>query len=542
MALKRLLSVVEEKLAPHIAMCEADSDMERIYSQKEVLLLSRSKNTKMTQNALHPSPQLTAAQLARHAPETVPRFRTSRLQRNAERREQQRTNDNTGYKWFNLPAVKMTDAVKSELKLLKLRNTLDQKHFFKRDDHSQLPKYFQMGRLENSAAEFYSDRTTKRSKKITLVDSLLRDAKRRKERRHRFGKIIAAKQNRTRKSLWRKKSKNHSKEKLYLVWSSREEGCARREKKGVLVKRRRVCSSREEGCARREKKGYRLGYLLATMEQQHRTGCSLDVLKSASRTLTGRQATSRQVPNGQPCYLLTTISATDGIDLLVSSENARLVLTKKCFLKQSLLDHAKALGCAVTAKSDKGEIIEVLIKHWEDTCTQNTSIRSYPTTSPEKTSVSVQMVSDIPYSPPQVPVQDYTLAVPDANNLASMFCDVFYGSFVPLSFTTDLFFEDAEFQLIVEPGGGNEFHRGAANIIHRLIRLPKDDNIILQHTADTIWGRQDEYGILAVEAKGTVHNPGKVIGRFVKQCLLAQDPFLQNTWRIRNMKIECRLH
>lgn len=46
-----------------------------------------------------------------------------------------------------------------------------------------------------------------------------------------------------------------------------------------------------------------------------------------------------------------------------------------------------------------------------------------------------------------------------------MFCDVFYGSFVPLSFTTDLFFEDAEFQLIVEPGGGNEFHRGAANIM-----------------------------------------------------------------------------
>lgn len=124
MALKRLLSVVEEKLAPHIAMCEADSDMERIYSQKEVLLLSRSKNTKMTQNALHPSPQLTAAQLARHAPETVPRFRTSRLQRNAERREQQRTNDNTGYKWFNLPAVKMTDAVKSELKLLKVRSLI----------------------------------------------------------------------------------------------------------------------------------------------------------------------------------------------------------------------------------------------------------------------------------------------------------------------------------------------------------------------------------------------------------------------------------
>lgn len=90
------------------------------------------------------------------------------------------------------------------------------------------------------------------------------------------------------------------------------------------------------------------------------------------------------------------------------------------FVLYRLLKICQALGCAVTAKSDKGEIIEVLIKHWEDTCTQNTSIRSYPTTSPEKTSVSVQMVSDIPYSPPQVPVQDYTLAVPDANNLASV--------------------------------------------------------------------------------------------------------------------------
>lgn len=62
-----------------------------------------------------------------------------------------------GKQWFDLPAQQMTDETKRDLKLLQLRGTFDPKRFYKSSDHKKgLPKFFQVGTVVSSSADFYS--------------------------------------------------------------------------------------------------------------------------------------------------------------------------------------------------------------------------------------------------------------------------------------------------------------------------------------------------------------------------------------------------
>jgi len=50
--------------------------------------------------------------------------------------------DTAGSKWFDLPAPKVTDELKRDLRLLRLRGAYDPKRFYKSFDNSKFPKYF----------------------------------------------------------------------------------------------------------------------------------------------------------------------------------------------------------------------------------------------------------------------------------------------------------------------------------------------------------------------------------------------------------------
>ena len=64
-----------------------------------------------------------------------------------------------GKQWFDLPAQQLTDETRRDLKLLQLRGTFDPKRFYKSSDHKKgLPKFFQIGTVVESAADFYSGR------------------------------------------------------------------------------------------------------------------------------------------------------------------------------------------------------------------------------------------------------------------------------------------------------------------------------------------------------------------------------------------------
>ena len=49
-----------------------------------------------------------------------------------------------GDAWYNLPATEVTEEIKRDLEVLKMRDALDPKRFYKKNASKELPKYFQV--------------------------------------------------------------------------------------------------------------------------------------------------------------------------------------------------------------------------------------------------------------------------------------------------------------------------------------------------------------------------------------------------------------
>lgn len=81
-----------------------------------------------------------------------------------------------GKGWFDMKAPEMTDEAKMNLEMLKMRKALDPKRFYKNNDMKGLPKFFQFGKVVESAADFYHSRVPKKKRKANLVQELLADA------------------------------------------------------------------------------------------------------------------------------------------------------------------------------------------------------------------------------------------------------------------------------------------------------------------------------------------------------------------------------
>ncbi|CAH0747656.1 unnamed protein product [Diatraea saccharalis] len=92
--------------------------------------------------------------------------------------------------WFNLPAPEITDELKNDLEVLKMRSVLDPKHFYKKNDMEVLPKYFQVGRIMDSPLDHVNERLTKKQRKRTMVDELLADAEFQKYNKRKYKEII----------------------------------------------------------------------------------------------------------------------------------------------------------------------------------------------------------------------------------------------------------------------------------------------------------------------------------------------------------------
>ncbi|KAM6066605.1 deoxynucleotidyltransferase terminal-interacting protein 2 isoform 1-T1 [Chlamydotis macqueenii] len=106
--------------------------------------------------------------------ECVPPFRESLHQLKKQRRaEREKT---TGDGWFGMKAPEITSELKNDLKVLKMRASLDPKHFYKKNDRDGLPKYFQVGTVVDSPIDFYHSRVPKKQRKRTIVEELLADS------------------------------------------------------------------------------------------------------------------------------------------------------------------------------------------------------------------------------------------------------------------------------------------------------------------------------------------------------------------------------
>lgn len=113
-----------------------------------------------------------------------PVFNQSKNSKAKERKK--KAEETAGPEWFNMPKTELTDEVKRDMQILKMRKVLDTKHHYKREDSKKFPKYFQMGTIVEGSHEFYSSRVTKKDRKRTMVDELLADSEFRKKNKKRM--------------------------------------------------------------------------------------------------------------------------------------------------------------------------------------------------------------------------------------------------------------------------------------------------------------------------------------------------------------------
>ncbi|KAI9711968.1 MAG: hypothetical protein M1828_001767 [Chrysothrix sp. TS-e1954] len=79
-----------------------------------------------------------------------------------------------GPNWYNLPRTDVTPELKRDLQLLRMRNVLDPKRHYKKDNSKpQIPEFSQVGTLIEGPTEYYSARLQKRERKRTLVEEVL---------------------------------------------------------------------------------------------------------------------------------------------------------------------------------------------------------------------------------------------------------------------------------------------------------------------------------------------------------------------------------
>lgn len=118
----------------------------------------------------------------------MPSYDVSKNRLKALRRKEREKTKGPG--WFNLPAPEVTEELKNDLQVLKMRSALDPKHFYKKNDMEVLPKYFQVGRIMDSALDHVNERLTKKQRKRTMVDELLADAEFQKYNKKKYKEIV----------------------------------------------------------------------------------------------------------------------------------------------------------------------------------------------------------------------------------------------------------------------------------------------------------------------------------------------------------------
>lgn len=98
--------------------------------------------------------------------------------------------DTAGPKWYDLPATAITDDVKRELRLLRLRNAYDPKRFYRSYDGGKFPRYFAVATVEDDPLEPASSRLSRRERKrATITEQLLADAHLSDARKRRFDRL-----------------------------------------------------------------------------------------------------------------------------------------------------------------------------------------------------------------------------------------------------------------------------------------------------------------------------------------------------------------
>ncbi|POS82645.1 hypothetical protein EPUL_005758 [Erysiphe pulchra] len=83
-----------------------------------------------------------------------------------------------GTDWYNLPRTRLTPELKRDLQLLRMRDVLDPKRHYKKDNlRNKIPEFSQVGTIIEGPTEYFSGRLTNKERKKTLVQETLEHEK-----------------------------------------------------------------------------------------------------------------------------------------------------------------------------------------------------------------------------------------------------------------------------------------------------------------------------------------------------------------------------
>lgn len=79
----------------------------------------------------------------------------------------------TGKDWFNMQAPEITPEIENDLKALQLRHIINPRRFYKRPDIDGLPRFFQIGTLQNSITQGKKYQLKRSEKKSSLIEEFI---------------------------------------------------------------------------------------------------------------------------------------------------------------------------------------------------------------------------------------------------------------------------------------------------------------------------------------------------------------------------------
>ncbi|KAI0381013.1 Fcf2-domain-containing protein [Hypomontagnella monticulosa] len=99
-----------------------------------------------------------------------------------------------GPSWFNLPRTDLTPQLKKDLQLLRMRDVLDSKRFYRKDSSRALvPEFSSVGTIVEGPTDFFNARLTKKERKRTLLEEVLETEDSTRKFKSKYGEIQATK-------------------------------------------------------------------------------------------------------------------------------------------------------------------------------------------------------------------------------------------------------------------------------------------------------------------------------------------------------------
>ncbi|KAI3337018.1 Fcf2-domain-containing protein [Xylariaceae sp. AK1471] len=187
------------------AISLTDAQIDELLNQAEVRLLERQQEQqsksgvvpKASNNEIVNSNTTTKASASQSAPLASSNKHVQELSlRVPEARKSKKEmahKADAGPQWFNLPATDLTPELRRDLQLLRMRDVLDPKRHYKKDNSRAIPEFSQVGTVMPGPTDYFSARMTKKDRKRTLLEEVLETEDATRRFKSKYGEIQAVK-------------------------------------------------------------------------------------------------------------------------------------------------------------------------------------------------------------------------------------------------------------------------------------------------------------------------------------------------------------